>query len=62
MPANTARGRLSSSANHVGVLRGLVSAHSQKDVNGTTQRLSGSSQARQCALFTLRMFVIGAPP
>src|SRR3984893_5253847 len=62
IPAKTASGRSSSSANQVGVLRGLVSAYSQKDVKGTTQRCSGLSQARQCGLLTLRMLVIGAPP
>jgi hypothetical protein len=37
-------------------------AYSQNDVNGTPQRFSGFSQARQCGLLTLRMLVIGAPP
>src|ERR1700730_18018977 len=62
MPAKTANGRSSFSEDQVGVLRGLVSAYSQNDVNGTTHRFSGFSQARQCGLFTLRMLVIGAPP
>src|SRR5579862_2888369 len=62
MPAKTASGRSSPSANQVGVLRGLVSAYSQKDVKGTKQRLAGFNQARQCELLTLRMLVIGAPP
>jgi hypothetical protein len=56
------RKRPSSSANQVGVFRGLVSAYSQNDVKGTTQRFSGLSQGRQCGLFTFRMLVIGAPP
>ena len=53
---------LMSSANQVGVLRGLVSAYSQNEVKGTIQRCSGLSQARQWGLFTFRMLVIGAPP
>jgi hypothetical protein len=53
---------LSIQSEPVGVLRGFVSAYSQKDVNGTTQRCSVLSQARQCGLAVLRMFVIGAPP
>src|SRR5580704_18443819 len=62
MPAKTASGRSSPSANHVGVFRGLVSAYSQNDVKGATHRFSGFSQARQCGLFTLRILVMGAPP
>ncbi len=60
-PAKAKSGRSSPSANQIGVLRGLVSAYSQKDVAGTRQRLPFPSQRRQCALLTLRMFVIGAP-
>jgi hypothetical protein len=62
IPAKTASERLSSSANHVGVFFGFVSAHSQNNVNGTTQRFAGVSQPRQCGLFVLRIFMIGAPP
>lgn len=61
-PAKAKSGRSSLSANQIGVLRGLVSAYSQKHVAGTTQQLSFPSQRRQCGLLTLRMFVIGAPP
>jgi len=61
-PANTAKGRLWSKANHVGVFRGFVSAYSQNDVHGTTHRYCGASQRRQCGLLTFRMLVIGAPP
>jgi hypothetical protein len=45
-----------------GGLAGFVSAYSQNDVNGTTQRLEGPSQRLQCGDLTFRMFVIGAPP
>src|SRR4051812_42523455 len=62
IPAKAASGRLSSSANQVGVLRGLVSAYSQKDVNGTMHRDDGPSQRRQCGLFVFRMLVTCAPP
>ena len=62
MPAKAKSGRLSSSANHVGVFRGFVSAHSQKELTGTKHRLSGTSQLRQCGLFVLRMLVTVAPP
>src|ERR1700733_473740 len=62
MPAKKASGRSSSKANHVGVLRGLVSAYSQKELNGTTQRCSTFSQDRQCGLAVLRKLVIGASP
>jgi hypothetical protein len=61
-PANANKGRSSLSANHFGVLRGLVSAYSQKEVAGTMQRFCLPSQPRQCGLPTLRMLVIGAPP
>jgi hypothetical protein len=61
MPAKNASGRSPSSANHFGVLRGLVSAYSQKELNGATQRCSTLNQARQCGLPVLRMFVIAAP-
>jgi hypothetical protein len=60
--ANVASGRSSFSANHVGVFRGFVSAYSQNEVNGTKQRFWILSQPQQCALFVLRMLVIGAPP
>src|SRR5665213_15700 len=61
-PATSANGRSLPNANHVGVFLGLVSAYSQNEVHGTTQRFSGLSQRRQCGLLVLRMFVIGAPP
>src|ERR1700733_3359323 len=61
-PAKANRGRSSFNANHFGVLRGFVSAYSQKEVAGTMQRLFLPSQPRQCGLPTLRMFVISAPP
>ena len=38
IPANIASGRSSFNANQVGVFFGLVSAYSQNEVNGTTQR------------------------
>src|ERR1700722_16505370 len=56
-PAKANSGRSSLSANHVGVLRGFVSAYSQKLVAGTRQRLPAESQPRQCGLETLRMLV-----
>jgi hypothetical protein len=43
-------------------LRGFVSAYSQNDVAGTTQRLDCVSHGRQCGLITLRMLVTGWPP
>ena len=46
MPSKKKGGRASDSANQVGVFRGLVSAHSQKDVAGTRQRNSALSQPR----------------
>ena len=52
----------SSRANHMGVLRGLVSAYSQKDVAGTMQRFLLPSHPRQCGLATLRILVTGCPP
>src|SRR5271170_5324551 len=58
-PAKANSGRSSLSANHIGVLRGLVSAYSQNDVAGTTQRRFLPSHPRQCGLFKLRMFVTG---
>src|SRR5947207_12426429 len=58
IPANATSGRVSSIANHFGVLFGLVSAYSQKDVNGTRQRLSGPTHLRQCGELVLRMFVV----
>jgi hypothetical protein len=58
MPAKATSGRLSSIANQFGVFRGLVSAYSQKDVNGTRQRLSGASHRRQCGDPVLRMLVV----
>ncbi len=61
-PAKNASGRSSENANHVGVFFGLVSAYSQKLVHGTTQRLAGVSQRRQCALLVFLMFVTGALP
>jgi hypothetical protein len=38
MPAKNASGRLSSRANQLGIFLGFVSAYSQNDVKGTTQR------------------------
>jgi hypothetical protein len=61
-PAKAKSGRSSFSANHVGVLRGFVSAYSQNEVAGTTQRFRLPSHPRQCGLLTLRMFVTGWPP
>src|SRR5271165_4497431 len=62
IPAKPFNGRSSNSANHVGVLRGFVSAYSQNEVAGTMQRLLSASHPRQCGLFTLRIFVTGWPP
>ena len=61
-PAKANSGRSSLSANHVGVLRGVVGAYSQNDVAGTRQRFPAKSQLRQCGLATLRMLVTGWPP
>jgi hypothetical protein len=47
-PAKANSGRSSLSANHVGVLRGLMSAYSQNDVAGTMQRRFLPSHPRQC--------------
>src|SRR5436190_6444025 len=58
IPANASNRLLSSRANHLGVFFGLVSAYSQKDVNGTRQRLSGASHLRQCGELVLRIFVV----
>src|SRR2546423_10513206 len=58
MPENATSGRVSSIANHFGVFFGLMSAYSQKDVNGTRQRLSGASHLRQCGELVLRIFVV----
>src|SRR4051794_39025924 len=55
IPANASSGRVSSRANHFGVFFGLVSAYSQKDVNGTRHRLSGASHRRQCGDLVLRI-------
>ena len=62
MPAKANNGLSSDMANQVGVLRGLVSSHSQKLDTGTRQRQAGPSQRRQCGLFVLRMFVTVWPP
>ena len=44
-------------------LRAALAAPCRPDeVNGTTQRCSGRSQARQCGDFKFLMLVIGAPP
>ena len=48
LAAKANSGRSSLSANQIGVLRGFVSAYSQNDVAGTTQRLPLPSQRRQC--------------
>src|ERR1700680_3043555 len=58
MPAKQARGRVSSSANHISPPSALL--NSLKELNGTTQRFSGPSHLVQCLLLTLRMFVV--PP
>src|SRR5277367_5132572 len=57
-PAQKASGRLSSKANKTGGREpsGRTS-FSEKDVNGTTQRLSTLSHRRQCGESTLRMLV-----
>ena len=47
IPAKTASGR-SSERKPGRRFRGLVSAYSQNEVNGTTQRFSGLSHGRQC--------------
>src|SRR3954465_3317726 len=47
IPAKQNKGRLSSNANHTGVFFGLVSAYSENDVAGTTQRHSGLSHPHQ---------------
>ena len=57
MPANTARGLLSSRANQVGTFMPSIVSYSLKLVTGTRQRCSGPSQRRQCGDFTFRMFV-----
>jgi hypothetical protein len=41
---------------------GDASSYSLKALNGTRQRCAGPNSGRQCALFTLRMLVTGAPP
>jgi hypothetical protein len=46
----------------VGFVRGFVSAYSQNEVAGTTQRFRLPSHPRHCGLLTLRMFVSGWPP
>src|SRR5580698_761522 len=58
IPAKKASGRVSSRANQTGGFfpSGRLSG-SEKLVNGTTQRCSGSSQRRQCGEATLRIFV-----
>jgi hypothetical protein len=55
-PAKAKSGRSSLSANQIGVLRGLVSAYSQKEVAGTTQRLRGIASGK----FALANVEIGA--
>ena len=58
IPAKTASGRLSSSANHSGCfLPSAVVSYSENEVHGTTQRLSTPSQRRQCGEAVLRTFV-----
>ncbi len=61
-PAKAKSGLSSPRANQTGVLRGLVSAYSQKDVAGTTHRLPLPSHRPQCGLLTFRTFVTGCPP
>src|SRR3954464_11696192 len=57
-PAKNASGRLSSSANQtVGREPSGRTSFSENEVNGTTQRLSGPSQRRQCGEATLRTLV-----
>jgi hypothetical protein len=54
IPAKTASGQDSAKANHVGVFFGLVSAYSQNDVHGTTQRFGGHKLASDTVGKTLR--------
>src|SRR5208337_2281457 len=61
-PAKANSGLSALNANHIGVLRGFVSAYSQNDVAGTRQRWEGPSHPCQCGLLKLRMFVTGAQP
>jgi hypothetical protein len=58
MPANATSGRLSSMANHFGVLRDLVSAYSQNDDMGTKHLDAGLSHRRQCGDLVLRMLAV----
>ena len=62
MPAKAASGRYLLSANHTGVLHGLVSVYSLKLVSATMQRCCGFSHARQNREATLRTLVTGWEP
>jgi adenylate cyclase len=55
-PAMAKSGRSSLSADQIGVLRGFVSAYSQNEVAGATQRFRALSHPRQCGLDTLRIW------
>src|SRR3546814_4189736 len=58
IPAKNASGRSSASANHAGGREPSgCGSGSLNDVHGTTQRLSGPSQRRQCGDLTLRTLV-----
>src|SRR5450432_166926 len=58
IPAKQARGRVSSSANHMSPPSALL--NSLNELNGTTQRFSVPNHLVQCLLLTLRIFVV--PP
>src|SRR5712671_1995386 len=66
MPAKASSGRSSLAANQTTsffLVCGFGSgAYSAKLLNGTRQRFSGFSQARQCGEEVLRMLVTGGPP
>jgi hypothetical protein len=66
LSAKAASGRSSFSANRTTsffLVTGFGSgAYSAKLLNGTKQRFSGLSQARQCGEAVLRMLVTGGPP
>src|SRR5471032_2221800 len=56
IPAKQARGRVSSSANHMSPPSALL--NSLNELNGITHRFSAPSHRVQCLLFTLRMLVV----
>jgi hypothetical protein len=66
MPAKAVNGRSSVNANQTlsfFFVSGFGSgAYSEKLLNGTRQRFSGFSRARQCGDEVLRMLVTGGPP